>query len=601
MPDHFQLPLKSKILTKSTAKLRLLNKELTVLKIYDEEKRADYQLTHDDNGKEVDFTELFEMERRMYVEKYGNIHPTLFKKIEAADPNTILNVMVWLKIKDDEPLKTAYRPNEIHRLSADILRFRKSKLAVIRQVAENIAKDGNIKIARISRTAPVFFAELTKEQVFRLQSNPAVNGLLLHDPVGIEDLVDSMAISNADDVNVSGVTGKGIKVGVWEGGPDDVTSLEIAGFKEVGNRTSNHARLVCGIIKNIEKEKPHGYAPDCKLFSANDKSLDGLEWAVEDQECSVINQSFHREDEQTDAVLSSDDIFKDYMITHYPYPTIVQAAGNKLGDDGRSVGEEYVNHKGFNSLAIGSHNDSASGIAASSIFGNPHSSHGDRELPEISANGVGISAVGRVNQSGTSFASPAVTGSVALLQSLDSVLEIWPEGNRALLLAGATKNVLGGTWNSDRLAGVDARDGSGALNIEESANIAQNRKSRNNLSSRRGWDVGVLDSGDFRKNRNSIASYKIKVPEEGAKHVKVALAWNSKAFDFWFFGWSGLTLDLDLWIFNDANNLVATSSSYDNSYEIAEFDGKPGKEYTIKIRKFSGDDWTYFGIAWTVF
>jgi hypothetical protein len=45
--------------------------------------------------------------------------------------------------------------------------------------------------------------------------------------------------------------------------------------------------------------------------------------------------------------------------------------------------------------------------------------------------------------------------------------------------------------------------------------------------------------------------------------------------------------------------LVAYSSSWDNSYEIAEFPAHRGKTYTIKIRRWSGTDSTWFGIAWS--
>jgi Subtilase family len=600
MANDFPIPANSIVLTSSVSKLRMLKEQFSILKVYDKSKDIDFLMAFDKDKKQVDFEAILKQENELYNQKFGKIHPSLFSVIEKTDANTPIKVMVWLKIDDNEPQKTAIKANELDKIITD---FRKLKSLEINQIANRIADDTGVKINTISKLVPAFFTEIKKDKIKRLSDNQLVVGILLHNIEGIDDLSNSMAISNADDVVASGFTGKDIKVAVWEGGPDDTSNLVIQQFKDAGNRTSDHARLVCGVIKNIDKDKPHGYAPDCKLFSANDQSIDGLEWAVKDKGCSVINQSFHRSEEQTDGDLSSDDIHKDFMIYHYPYPTIIQAAGNTgQANDTLGLGE-FVNHKGFNSLAIGSHDDAAGGMASSSTFKNPDCPHGDRELPELSANGTAVSAVG-LTKGGTSFASPAVVGSVALLQSVSSTLKIWPEGSRAILLAGATKNVRGDNWNTDRINGVDARDGSGALDIGESVSITQNRKSKNNTASQRGWDIGRLDSGDFRKNKNSKASYKIKVPNDGAKHIKVALAWNSKVDDLWFAPIhisSKLKLDLDLWIFDEDNNVVARSSSFDNSYEIAEFDAKPGKEYTIKIRKFSGDDWTYFGIAWTVF
>jgi len=41
-------------------------------------------------------------------------------------------------------------------------------------------------------------------------------------------------------------------------------------------------------------------------------------------------------------------------------------------------------------------------------------------------------------------------------------------------------------------------------------------------------------------------------------------------------------------------------ASWDNRYQIAEFDGVPGREYTIRIRRWSGTGWSWYGLAWTV-
>ena len=62
---------------------------------------------------------------------------------------------------------------------------------------------------------------------------------------------------------------------------------------------------------------------------------------------------------------------------------------------------------------------------------------------------------------------------------------------------------------------------------------------------------------------------------------------------------SKLTVDLDLYIYQ-AGTLVAHSSTFDNSFEIVEFDARPGGNYEIRIKRFSGTDWVWFGLAWTV-
>ncbi len=401
---------------------------------------------------------------------------------------------------------------------------------------------------------------------------------------------------------------RGIKVAVWENwGPDRFDDLEITDSKNPNPATDWHATLTHAIIKNKEKNKPHGHAPSCELYSANEEGTDALEWAVLDKECTVINQSFHRSKKDAlSSTLSNDDVLKDWLVVHWPYPTIIQAAGNLSDFDNINPPEkEYVNHKGYNSLRVGNHDDSASSMFKSA-WRNPSSSNGDRELPEICANGNGndVWAAG-VHGNGTSFASPAVAGVVALLQGINNTLKIWPEGCRAILLAGAKINVTGSTWFDDVLLGNDAQDGSGALDALESAEITKNRsKKDNDPATQRGWDIGTLTSTRFGKGRYLMFSYNLKFPEKGgANHVKVAMAWNSKVtssiqssipID------SSLTMDLDIEVYDDANILVGKSDSFDNSYEIAEFNGEAGKMYKIKIRKHSGSGWTWYGIAWTV-
>ena len=87
----------------------------------------------------------------------------------------------------------------------------------------------------------------------------------------------------------------------------------------------------------------------------------------------------------------------------------------------------------------------------------------------------------------------------------------------------------------------------------------------------------------------------------GPRTVKVALTWTSKIDS----GDGGpidsrFAVDLDLHVVDKDGDPVAFSVSWDNSYEIAEFVGQRGEEYRIRIRRFSGSESTYHGIAWTV-
>jgi hypothetical protein len=568
-------------------------------------------LAFDRDGKKVDADSV----ERSVLEKQarqGKIHGGLQARIGKARKGEQIPVAVWLTVPDAEDDANDRRPERLDEID-DARRARGGepiKAVRTEQVATAVSRFMEMAErelsgaeARSDRLAPVVYASLSAAQIRALAKRDDVAAVFPYDPRGVDDLTQSVAISEAAVPQANGITGNGVRVAVWELGPDQTNQLNIQGFFDPGQSAmSGHARMTCGIISNTASSGSNGYAPDCDLFSANSRDLGALAWAV-GEGCTVISQSFHRPDEQTESGLSFDDVYKDWLVLRRPWPTIIQASGN-------GPSSEFVNHKGFNSLAIGSHDDTAGAMAGSSVFTNPASGHGDRELPELCANGTGVTVLG-LTDSGTSFAAPAVAGTAALIQSADSVLESWPEATRAILLAGARRNVTGSRWWSDVSAGVDAKDGSGALNARESVEIANQRGRRGGSGSRRGWDIGRVRSSDFGSDGFLNWDYRLAVPQQQGPlqifttwRAKAVLAWNSRVSEFNFFGiqfpfGSSLTLDLDLEVYDSGGNLVTGSWSWDNSYEIAEWTAVPGETYTIRPRRWSGSDASWFGIAWT--
>lgn len=586
-------------------------KFLEIMKGTDRRRSAPVSLAFNERGRRVDADRVLRDAEQARAKKLGKLHEQLHAKLQTAHRDELVSVAIWARMEepvepdDKRGLDRIEREPERPAIAA---RREKAIAEHARRLA-GLVEQHRPRAMRADDAAPVVFARLPKQAIQRLAKREEVAAIFLYDPTGIDDLQDSIAVANSDDVHSAGPKGSGVKVAVWENGPTSTSNLVIEARFESSPSTSDHSENVHAIIKNKESNKPHGHAPECLLHSANDKDLSALRWAVKDRGCTVINQSFHRSSEPGSGSLSFDDIYKDWLALHWPYPTICQAGGNFWEGDPDGISppsSEFVNHKGYNSLAVGNHDDSASAMAASSVFRNPTSSHGDRELPEIAANGMGVTADG-ITMTGTSQASPAAAGVAALLQSADGTLKSWPEGCRAILLAGATRNVAGDSWWQDVVDDDDATDGAGSVNAYEAHQIVKNRRGRNGSASRRGWDVGTLRSSDFDGRGLSTFSYKIQVPRLffGARHVKVALAWDSKVTELSIFGItiplsSQLTVDLDLKVFDSRGTQVGYSGSWDNSYEVAEFDAIPGETYDVRIRRWSGTDWTWYGIAWTV-
>jgi Subtilase family len=567
------------------------------------------RLAYDQSGRKIDADAVLERIVKNRARRFGKLHEALHARVQKLGASARISVAVWLRCAEALAPTEKKQHGETRTPPRQALSRGKAIAEVVRDFAPKLEKEYRVRGHRADPSAPIVYASLTREQVQAIAARPEVAGMFFHETTGIDDLSDSIAIANSDDVHTLGYKGSGVKVAIWENAPDVTTNLSItARYKSSGLTSSDHARHTHGIVKNIEANKPHGHAPSCSLHSANTKDLDAFRWAAKDKGCTVISQSFHRSSEPESGSMSFDDIYKDWLVLQWPYPTVCQAAGNYWNGDYDEIDppeDEYVNHKGYNSLGVGNHNDTAGAMSGDSVFRNPSSSHADRELPEIAANGTGVTTVG-LTMSGTSMASPAAAGCAALIQSVDGTLKSWPEGGRAILLAGAKRNIAGQTWWQDVVANVDASDGSGAVDALEAVNIAKQRRSRNATATGRGWDVGTLRSSDIGANKRTTFSHSIKLGNSlfSPRHVKVALAWDSKITMFPF-GIelpiaSTLTVDLDLQIFDSRGIQVGYSGSWDNSYEIAEFDGQRGEMYTIKIRRWSGTDDVWYGIAWTV-
>ncbi|MDF2188381.1 S8 family serine peptidase [Paraflavitalea sp. CAU 1676] len=607
------------VLARTEKQLPHSGRRVTFYKRYDKATKKFLGETYDEQGNELSEAEVTTLEHETTSNVNNKIHPGLASRLPALPDTAGIDIAVWLALDINEPAKTNYTAAQLATMPAEIAGYRQRMAAMIKETVRKVTIErSGIEVLRVSELLPLFFAKASRRTIDLIKNDPLVLGIFYNDKKYFLSLDTSLSRSGAAEAQTEGLSnlGKDIKVAVWEDAPDVLTNLTIEGyFDSTTPTTSSHARLVSAIIKNKETGKPKGYAPNCKLYSANFGTGDlhaPLEWAVK-QGCSVINRSFHVADDQVNGGMQLSDFITDSLAVLWPYPMIVQASGNTgQGDDTAIVPStnEYVNHKGYNSIAVGSHDEQTERkISTFSTFRNPTSPRSDRELPEICALGENITAVGLVNWGGTSFASPAVAGSAAILQSLSPQLKVYPEAIRAVLMAGAKRNVDGGLWYADlkETPKVDQKDGTGALNIYESIKIAKKPYQPKKVALDKGWDCGRFDAAGFGPDKFSTRVWKITVPKD-KKHVKVTLAWNSttnyfKIWGFEFLKNTTLDMDFDLLVYDEKGTLVAASSSYDNSYEIVDYIAKGGETLTVKVKSYAikPGAWSYFGIGWTTF
>ena len=115
-----------------------------------------------------------------------------------------------------------------------------------------------------------------------------------------------------------------------------------------------------------------------------------------------------------------------------------------------------------------------------------------------------------------------------------------------------------------------------------------------------------FDDKDIDSDSRANFKYNMVAPIGAISHndrlkAKVAIAWNSEVTANGDNPLSSkLTIDLDLIVQDSKQKVVASSMSYDNSYEVADFNAIPGESYQIILRRNSGSGSVRFGVAWAI-
>ena len=316
--------------------------------------------------------------------------------------------------------------------------------------------------------------QLTSDYLLDVASVNVVKSIMLSDKVmDIANETYTTEISNGltwndalVDINATEVidnryfTGNGIRIGVLESlGICDVTHTNLANLTITKHTnttgTTAHATMVTSILAEI--------APDASYYVASTDDVGSpnydLTWFLENG-CDILNCSFSTQGQQSYRAIDS---YFDYIIQTYCL-TIVAAAGNisKTGMYVTSPGN------GYNVITVGGvkRTTDSTGTYLEHHSGAAYASSSNAPVkPDISApHAVYIPNIGE--DSGTSYATPLVAASIALLYEKYNNYMPYPELTKSLLASTATKT----NDHDNNHGGLDENVGAGCINVQRMLN-----------------------------------------------------------------------------------------------------------------------------------
>lgn len=378
----------------------------------------------------------------------------------------------------------------------------------------------------------------------------------------------SVGLPTPSNIPNLGHNGLDIVVGVLEaGGIVDINHSNISGSNVVVRdewyyieSVSEHAIRVTSIIGGNT-----GIARGAQILSVE---LSGdpkseVEWML-DRNVNIINNSRSEKDEYKTGDYNSNSAYFDYIV-RTNWVTVCASAGN-AGNDSGWIGNPGL---GFNVITVGASKDNKVLSDFSSFKENFSISK-----PTLVAPGYDISVPGFPDREvkddktylincGTSFSSPIVAGTIALLIDEFPHLKIFPECIISLLTASASK--MSSIYSNFNASGLEDKVGAGKLNYERAREIIRNNFKFNNSENGQGVR----------------ATQKIYLKE--GETIRISLAWltnNNNQTD------TDCVTDYDLQLVDSSGTYVSTSMSALNNIEIIDYKVSKTDTYSINVYQF---------------
>ena len=464
-------------------------------------------------------------------------------------------------------------------------------------------------VAYVSTSAPLVFADLPPAGVEALASRPEVMS------IGLEGTWDTQMSSAGPAVGAnwtsgSGDQGNGIRVAVVEYqnarntgdmSGQVVRSYSTTGSLSYGSGAGDHPTWVAGAIASRNGTFA-GVAPGADIVSAStggyrpslatDRAIiAAADWAVAPSggDADIVSASIGQ-----DTATGAEEARRYFdSIAWEDGRLVVAASGNYITFGNWDVVSPGT---GYNVMTVGGVNDrgtaatsddrlwyaaGSNGAAYRDRTDAAWNVHGDYNKPNVSAPSVSVRTANGMIGDGTSISAPIVAGIAAQLLARAPTLAAWPEGTRALIMAGAHRRT------PMPNGGVDAdHEGVGTASATWS-----NRILVNGNGTFGGYAIGAITRGQ------TIVR---EIPVLAGQRIRAALAWSSHTSGSNTAKADALMADLDLRVIAP-NGSVVGSYSWDNPYEVVDITAATTGTLRIEIRhdRFEAEEEPY-GLAWAV-
>ncbi len=565
----------------------------------------------------------------IYVELKDNISKEyLEQKVDAKTGMTIEQLReLESKNLNSEELKNA-SDEELETLLPEYFKNTESKREYIqslvnkrikaeRSIAKELYDKQNAKYVEqtgidetdvefVSSYSPMVITECTEDEIEDIVIQGDVKSIDIHDDVKItsdSDISGAEISATADSYYTTawksairadfttgtiGIKGKGVTIGVYDGDAVyknyyDLKDTDITVLDKVYNYEDYHATKVTRILAG-----DYGVVPKAKVYAwdGDDKTDEEAIEKLIEKGVSLINMSLVFGKRETDYYTQ----FEKWLdhVSYMHDVLIVNSAGNvdKYNDENCPIGS-----LAYNTLTVGGidtkntekysddtfHNNTCYANGDTKGCAKPDCEAAYNDVLEETLEGFGD----KCNYSGTSFATPAVTGVCAQVIQSNPSLAFDPQITKAIILASCDRKC-----GKNYANGLTAKEGSGVVNAFKAIVIASTERYMYQRVYGSDSFTGDIDYVKRETNTSKLAvSWIISSYIAGDQHSNVNDANSAGNCNF----------DLIIWTAND----TLFSEIYNSSAEAVVFNSANDTiTFTLNNMTNTSDHAYEFGIAW---